>query len=106
MIVLLSLIITTSAFAHEEPKTKLVFGKKCTVNNNTIVTSYVWKVENSNWKRYKQRNCERKMTKNNISKLHDACLSAKGVKKEQKQMGCTLTHCYMMMYKQLQHRHY
>ena len=43
MIVLLSLIMTTSAFAHEEPKTKLVFGKKCTVTNNTVVTSYVWK---------------------------------------------------------------
>ena len=52
IVVLLSLIITTSAFAHEEPKTKLVFGKKCTVNNNTIVTSYVWKVQkNSNWQK-------------------------------------------------------
>ncbi len=62
IVVLLSLIMTTSAFAHEEPKTKLVFGKKCTVNNNTIVTSYVWKVEkNSNWKKdINKENCERK----------------------------------------------
>ena len=62
IVVLLSLIITTSAFAHEEPKTKLVFGKKCTVNNNTIVTSYVWKVQkNSNWKKdINKENCERK----------------------------------------------
>ena len=62
MIVLLSLIMTTSAFAHEEPKTKLVFGKKCTVNNNTVVTSYVWKVEKkSNWQKdINKKNCERK----------------------------------------------
>jgi hypothetical protein len=62
IVVLLSLIITTSAFAHEEPKTKLVFGKKCTVNNNTIVTSYVWKVQkNSNWQKdINKENCERK----------------------------------------------
>ena len=62
IVVLLSLIITTSAFAHEEPKTKLVFGKKCTVNNNTIVTSYVWKVQkNSNWQKdINKKNCERK----------------------------------------------
>ena len=60
IVVLLSLIITTSAFAHEEPKTKLVFGKKCTVNNNTIVTSYVWKVQkNSNWQKdINKENCE------------------------------------------------
>ena len=62
IVMLLSLIVTTSAFAHEEPKTKLVFGKKCTVNNNTIVTSYVWKVEkNSNWQKdINKKNCERK----------------------------------------------
>jgi hypothetical protein len=62
IVVLLSLIITTSAFAHEKPKTKLVFGKKCTVNNNTIVTSYVWKVQkNSNWQKdINKENCERK----------------------------------------------
>lgn len=62
IVVLLSLIITTSAFVHEEPKTKLVFGKKCTVNNNTIVTSYVWKVQkNSNWQKdINKENCERK----------------------------------------------
>ena len=45
MIVLLSLIMTTSAFAHEDPKTKLVFGKKCTLNNEPVVSSYVWVVE-------------------------------------------------------------
>ena len=62
IVMLLSLIVTTSAFAHEEPKTKLVFGKKCTVNNNTVVTSYVWKVEkNSNWQKdINKKNCERK----------------------------------------------
>ncbi len=62
IVILLSLIITTSAFANEEPKTKLVFGKKCTVNNNTIVTSYVWKVQkNSNWQKdINKENCERK----------------------------------------------
>ena len=52
MIVLLSLLLTTSAFAHEEPKNKFVFGKKCTVTNNIVVTSYVWKVEKkSDWQK-------------------------------------------------------
>ena len=60
MILLLSLIMTTSAFAHEDPKTKLVFGKKCTVNNETVVSSYVWVVEKkSNWqKEINKKNCE------------------------------------------------
>ena len=60
MIVLLSLIMTTSAFAHEDPKTKLVFGKKCTVNNNTVISSYVWVVEKkSDWqKEINKKNCE------------------------------------------------
>ena len=60
MIVLLSLIMTTSAFAHEDPKTKLVFGKKCTLNNETIVSSYVWVVEKkSDWQKdINKKNCE------------------------------------------------
>jgi len=60
IIVLLSLIMTTSAFAHEDPKTKLVFGKKCTVNNNTVISSYVWVVEKkSDWqKEINKKNCE------------------------------------------------
>ena len=60
MIVLLSLIMTTSAFAHEDPKTKLVFGKKCTLNNETVVSSYVWVVEKkSDWqKEINKKNCE------------------------------------------------
>ena len=60
MIVLLSLIMTTSAFAHEDPKTKLVFGKKCTVNNNTVISSYVWVVEKkSDWQKdINKKNCE------------------------------------------------
>ena len=60
MIVLLSLIMTTSVFAHEDPKTKLVFGKKCTVNNETVVSSYVWVVEKkSDWqKEINKKNCE------------------------------------------------
>ena len=60
IIVLLSLIMTTSAFAHEDPKTKLVFGKKCTVNNNTVISSYVWVVEKkSDWQKdINKKNCE------------------------------------------------
>ena len=60
MIVLLSLIMTTSAFAHEDPKTKLVFGKKCTLNNETVVSSYVWVVEKkTDWqKEINKKNCE------------------------------------------------
>ena len=60
MIVLLSLIMTTSAFAHEESKTKFVFGKKCTVNDNTVVSSYVWVVEKkSDWQKdINKKNCE------------------------------------------------
>ena len=60
MIVLLSLIMTTSAFAHEDPKTKLVFGKKCTLNNETVVSSYVWVVEKkSDWQKdINKKNCE------------------------------------------------
>ena len=60
IIVLLSLIMTTSAFAHEDPKTKLVFGKKCTVNNETVVSSYVWVVEKkSDWQKdINKKNCE------------------------------------------------
>ena len=60
IIVLLSLIMTTSAFAHEDPKTKLVFGKKCTLNNETVVSSYVWVVEKkSDWqKEINKKNCE------------------------------------------------
>ena len=60
MIVLLSLIMTTSVFAHEDPKTKLVFGKKCTLNNETIVSSYVWVVEKkSDWQKdINKKNCE------------------------------------------------
>ena len=60
MIVLLSLIMTTSAFAHEDPKTKLVFGKKCTLNNETVVSSYVWVVEKkSDWqKEINKKNCK------------------------------------------------
>ena len=60
MILLLSLIMTTSAFAHEDPKTKFVFGKKCTVNDNTVVSSYVWVVEKkSDWqKEINKKNCE------------------------------------------------
>ena len=60
IIVLLSLIMTTSAFAHEDPKTKLVFGKKCTLNNETVVSSYVWVVEKkSDWQKdINKKNCE------------------------------------------------
>ena len=60
MIVLLSLIMTTSAFAHEDPKIKFVFGKKCTVNDNTVVSSYVWVVEKkSDWqKEINKKNCK------------------------------------------------
>ena len=60
MIVLLSLIMTTSAFAHEDSKTKLVFGKKCTLNNETVVSSYVWVVEKkSDWQKdINKKNCE------------------------------------------------
>ena len=60
IIVLLSLIMTTSVFAHEDPKTKFVFGKKCTVNDNTVVSSYVWGVEKkSDWqKEINKKNCE------------------------------------------------
>ena len=60
MIVLLSLIMTTSAFAHEDPKTKLVFGKKCTLNNEIAVSSYVWVVEKkSDWQKdINKKNCE------------------------------------------------
>ena len=60
IIVLLSLIMTTSVFAHEDPKTKLVFGKKCTLNNETVVSSYVWVVEKkSDWqKEINKKNCE------------------------------------------------
>ena len=60
IIVLLSLIMTTSTFAHEEPNTKLVFGKKCTLNNNVIVASYVWKVEKkSDWQKdINKKNCQ------------------------------------------------
>ena len=60
MILLLYLIMTTSAFAHEDPKKKLVFGKKCTFSNNVIVSSYVWVVEkNSDWKQeINKKNCQ------------------------------------------------
>ena len=52
--------MTTSAFAHEESKTKFVFGKKCTVNDNTVVSSYVWVVEKkSDWqKEINKKNCK------------------------------------------------
>jgi hypothetical protein len=52
--------MTTSAFANEDPKTKFVFGKKCTVNDNTVVSSYVWVVEKkSNWQEeINKKNCE------------------------------------------------
>ena len=52
--------MTTSAFAHEDTKNKLVFGKKCTLNNNVIVSSYVWVVEkNSDWKQeINKKNCQ------------------------------------------------
>jgi hypothetical protein len=62
MIVLLFLIITTSAYAHDEAKSKLVFGKKCTVNKEgIIITSYVWKVEkNSDWQNViNKENCNK-----------------------------------------------
>ena len=59
MIVLLSLIMPTSVFAHDEPKTKLVFGKKCTVTNNTVVTQYVWKVEKKDQFIIEQIYCEK-----------------------------------------------
>ena len=53
-------MLTTTAYAHEESKTKLVFGKKCTVNENTIVASYVWVVEKkTDWqKEINKKNCE------------------------------------------------
>ena len=62
MIVLLFLIMTTSAYAHNEAKSKLVFGKKCTVNKEgIIITSYVWKVEkNSDWQNViNKENCNK-----------------------------------------------
>ena len=62
MIVLFSLIMTTSAYAHDEAKSKLVFGKKCTVNKEgIIITSYVWKVEkNSDWQNViNKENCNK-----------------------------------------------
>ena len=62
MIVLLFLIMTTSAYAHDEAKSKLVFGKKCTVNKEgIIITSYVWKVEkNSDWQNIiNKENCNK-----------------------------------------------
>ena len=37
MIILFSIIITTNAYAHDEAKSKLVFGKKCTVNEEGII---------------------------------------------------------------------
>ena len=60
MLILISLMLTTTAYAHEESKTKLIFGKKCTVNENTIVSSYVWVVEKkSDWqKEINKKNCE------------------------------------------------
>jgi len=45
MLILISLMLTTTAYAHEESKTKLFFGKKCTVNENTIVSYNEWVVE-------------------------------------------------------------
>ena len=53
-------MLTTNVYAHEESKTKLVFGKKCTVNENTIVSSYVWVVEKkTDWqKEINKKNCE------------------------------------------------
>ena len=62
MIVLLFLIMTTSAYAHDEAKSKLVVGKKCTVNKEgIIITSYVWKVEkNSDWQNViNKENCNK-----------------------------------------------
>ena len=44
------------------------------------------------------------MKRNIYQKLHDACLSAGSVKKGAKANGCTSIHCYMMMYKQQQHK--
>lgn len=60
MLILISLILTTTAYAHEESEKKLVFGKKCTVNENTIVSSYVWVVEKkTDWqKEINKKNCE------------------------------------------------
>ena len=54
--------MTTSAYAHDEAKSKLVFGKKCTVNEEgIIITSYVWKVEkNSDWQNViNKENCNK-----------------------------------------------
>ena len=55
-------MLTTTAYSHEESKTKLVFGKKCVVNknDNTIVSSYVWVVEKkSDWqKEINKKNCK------------------------------------------------
>ena len=62
MLILISLMLTTTAYSHEESKTKLVFGKKCVVNknDNTIVSSYVWVVEKkSDWqKEINKKNCK------------------------------------------------
>ena len=53
-------MLTTNVYAHEESKIKLIFGKKCTVNENTIVSSYVWVVEKkSDWqKEINKKNCK------------------------------------------------
>ena len=54
--------MTTSVYAHDEAKSKLVFGKKCTVNKEgIIITSYVWKVEkNSDWQNViNKENCNK-----------------------------------------------
>jgi len=60
MLILISLMLTTNVYAHEESKIKLIFGKKCTVNENTIVSSYVWVVEKkSDWqKEINKKNCK------------------------------------------------
>ena len=54
--------MTTNVYAHDEAKSKLVFGKKCTVSKEgIIITSYIWKVEkNSDWQNViNKENCNK-----------------------------------------------
>ena len=62
MIILFSIIMTTNVYAHNEAKSKIVFGKKCTVSEEgIIISSYIWFVDKDKvWtNQLKKENCNK-----------------------------------------------
>ena len=60
-LILISIIIASNVYAHEKPRDKIVFGKKCTLNEEGIkVSSYIWVVQKDmEWqKKINKKNCK------------------------------------------------